>query len=79
MYAVPPSLPAGSEWVLLILAVLLYLFPSIVARYREHHNATAIFLLNLFLGWSILGWIGALVWSATRVIRDPASPVKGAS
>jgi hypothetical protein len=25
----------------------------------------AIFVLNLLLGWTLLGWIGSLVWSCT--------------
>jgi len=32
-----------------------YLFPSIIAAFRGHHNTLAIFLLNLFLGWTGLG------------------------
>jgi hypothetical protein len=30
----------------------------------------AIFLLNLLLGWTALGWIAALVWSFTEVRPD---------
>jgi len=26
----------------------------------------AIFLLNLFMGWTVFGWIGALIWAYTR-------------
>jgi hypothetical protein len=56
---------------LLGLAVLLgfYFFPSIIAVCRGHHNTLAIFLLNLFLGWTGLGWLGALIWAATVVQR----------
>jgi hypothetical protein len=52
---------------LVVLAALIagYFFPSIIAVCRRHHNTLAIFLLNLFLGWSGLGWVGALVWAAT--------------
>jgi hypothetical protein len=32
---------------------------------RRHHNRSAIIALNLLLGWTILGWITALVWSLT--------------
>jgi len=39
---------------------------------RSHHNAATIFLLNLFLGWTFLGWVIALVWSATAV-QKPSS------
>lgn len=57
---------SGSAGVGLIILLLLYFVPSVVAFVRHHHNQWAIFALNLFLGWSVLGWIGALVWSLTR-------------
>jgi hypothetical protein len=41
----------------------LYFIPSINAYSRKHKNTAAIFALNLLLGWSFLGWVGALVWS----------------
>jgi hypothetical protein len=44
-----------------------YFLPSIVAWFRHHHQTIAILLLNIFLGWSGLGWIAALVWSATAI------------
>lgn len=60
--------------VLLVLVVLAgYFLPTIIAAARHHHNAGAIFVLNLFLGWTFLGWVLALVWSATAVRR----PVPG--
>ena len=54
---------------LVLIAVMIagYFFPSIIAACRSHHNTLAIFLLNLFLGWSVLGWVGALVWAAMQV------------
>ena len=64
----------------LIVLLLLYFVPSVVAFARHHHNQWAIFALNLFLGWSVLGWIGALVWSLTRpsqvvhVVHDQRPP-----
>jgi len=47
--------------------VLVYLLPYIVAGSRRHHNRAAIFALNLFLGWTFLGWVIALVWACTKV------------
>ncbi|MEN5216864.1 superinfection immunity protein [Pseudomonas pudica] len=44
---------------------ILYLLPAINAKSRKHPSVGAIFLLNLFLGWTILGWLAALIWSAT--------------
>ena len=46
-----------------------YFLPSILAGARGHHNVLAIFLLNLLLGWTGLGWIAALIWAATAVSR----------
>ena len=34
----------------------LYFLPAIVAAVRHTHNATGILLLNLFLGWTVIGW-----------------------
>ena len=50
----------------ILLLVVLYFAPSIIALARSHHNKLAIFALNLLLGWTGLGWIGALIWSLTR-------------
>lgn len=44
--------------------LILYFLPSIIALARSKRDTLAIFLLNLFLGWSVIGWIVALVWAA---------------
>jgi hypothetical protein len=43
-----------------VLAIL-YFLPSIVALKRDHHQTTAIFVLTLLAGWTLIGWVGALV------------------
>lgn len=48
---------------LLILAVL-YFIPTMVGW--NHRNVTAIILLNIFLGWTFIGWVVALVWAASK-------------
>ncbi len=50
---------------MLIVAVLLYFLPTVVALSRGHLSALAIFFLDLFLGWTVLGWLVALIWSCT--------------
>ena len=42
---------------------LLYWLPTVVAVARQAHSALGVFLVNLFLGWTILGWFVALIWS----------------
>ena len=53
--------------IVLLVSALLYFIPVLVALGRLHHNTLAIFMLNLFLGWTLLGWVGALVWACTAV------------
>jgi hypothetical protein len=42
---------------------LFYLVPFAIAFYKKRINTGAIFALNLFLGWSLIGWVIALVWA----------------
>ena len=44
------------------LIIYFYLFPWIVSLSRSHPNSLSIFALNLFLGWTLIGWVSALVW-----------------
>jgi hypothetical protein len=50
----------------------MYFVPTMIAVGRKHANSGAIACLNCFLGWTVLGWIGALVWA---VSNRPAAPV----
>jgi hypothetical protein len=53
---------------LLLIPVLfglaLYFLPSIIGARKR--NAGAIFALNLLLGWTLIGWVVALVWALTK-------------
>ncbi len=57
------------ELLLAIVGFALYMAPWGVASMRRHQNSAAIGVLNFLLGWTVIGWIGALVWAATAV--DP--------
>ncbi|WP_082671958.1 superinfection immunity protein [Chryseobacterium sp. JAH] len=50
---------------ILILSIIIipYFLPTFIAYSRKKTNAGAIFALNLFLGWSLIGWVVALVWA----------------
>ena len=56
--------------IMLIVSILpslaIYFVPTIVAIARRTRNVIGIVLLNIFSGWTFVGWIIALVWS----IRD---------
>jgi len=52
-----------------VLALLLMFLPTLIALIRGHDNTFAIFLTNLLLGWTVIGWIIALIWSFTAIRR----------
>jgi len=52
---------------------VMYFLPSIIALARSKRDLLAIFLLNLFLGWSVIGWVVALVWA---VKTDTPAPMR---
>jgi hypothetical protein len=43
--------------------IALYFLPLIIAVMKNKRNMLAISMLNLFAGWTLLGWIAALVWA----------------
>jgi hypothetical protein len=42
---------------------VMYFLPSIIAFARSKRDTMAITLLNFFLGWTMIGWVVALVWA----------------
>lgn len=40
-----------------------YFYPSARAYQNKHPDTTAIFVLNLLLGWLFIPWVIALVWA----------------
>jgi Superinfection immunity protein len=54
---------------LFILLIALYFVPWLVSLSRRHNNSGAIAVLNIFLGWTVIGWIVALIWSMTDNVK----------
>jgi hypothetical protein len=50
-----------------VIVLLIYFLPSIAGR--KHPHAGGIFVINLFLGWTFLGWVGALAWAMSGTKR----------
>lgn len=50
----------------LFIGIVIYFIPTSVAQNNGHPQTTAILMLNLFLGWTFLGWVIALVWACTN-------------
>jgi hypothetical protein len=46
--------------ILIIIGFALYFLPSLIAGSRGAANTSSVIIVNLFLGWTFLGWVVAL-------------------
>ena len=74
--------------VMFVFGGALYFFPTIVAFVKKKANKSAILVLNIFLGWTLVGWVVALVWAVSeeqrpvvlqQTIMQPMPPHQGAT
>ena len=49
--------------------LIMYFLPCAIAHLTDNRNYLAIFLLNFFAGWTLVGWVIALVWAAKKDAR----------
>ena len=65
--------PGAEEWLIVMVPLFLitYFIPFLVAIGRKHRFGVAIGLLNLFLGWTVLGWFASMIWAVNKDVRDP--------
>lgn len=49
----------------MILIICIYMLPTIIAASKHKKNGSAILALNLFLGWTLIGWVVALIWAVS--------------
>ena len=54
---------------LIVIPISAYFLPTIVAAARKHPNERPDLVINLFTGWTGLGWIIALAWSFTAIAK----------
>lgn len=53
-----------AEILILAVAVLiLYFLPSVIAYSNRNPDRNSVFVINLWLGWTIIGWITAFGWA----------------
>jgi hypothetical protein len=43
----------------------LYFLPLIVAAMRSHAQTGPIAVVNILLGWTLVGWVAAMAWACT--------------
>ena len=50
--------------VVIIVAVFFYFLPILIALARGLASAGPLFFVNLFFGWTLIGWFVCLLWAA---------------
>lgn len=64
--------------VMMLVAILfgipLYLLPTIIALMRRNRIAETL-VINLFLGWTLVGWVFAMVMAVSSKTKIVISPV----
>jgi hypothetical protein len=63
--------------VLGLMATAGYFLPTLVAFYRGHEYRFVILAINLIAAWTILAWVGMLVWAVWPAEKSLADPVLG--
>ncbi|MFF4331326.1 superinfection immunity protein [Streptomyces sp. NPDC001591] len=47
-----------------LVVLVLYLVPTVVAMVRAVPNRGSVIVVNIFLGWTLIGWVVALAMAA---------------
>lgn len=70
----------GAAIFLIIVLIGLYFLPTIVAVARKVSNQGSVAVINLFLGWTLVGWVAALAMACrtSNLVRESvSSPPEG--
>jgi hypothetical protein len=60
-----------------VVGIALALLPAIVAFARGHRHPWVILVLNLFLWWTLVVWVGTLIWALAGRSREEAALAHG--
>ena len=53
-----------------LIGLLLYFVPTVIAFVRRVPNSISVLVVNLFLGWSLIGWVVALAMAVRTKPRS---------
>lgn len=62
--------------VIFVVIVLAYFLPCLVAASRHKAHAGGVLLVNLFFGWTFIGWIIALAMAVSGLTEDEVKAVR---
>jgi len=52
--------------VLGFVALALYFIPAIISHWREQDDVIGVLVLNILLGWTVVGWVVLALWALIR-------------
>jgi hypothetical protein len=58
----------------LVAGVLIYLLPFIVGETRRVPHVRGLFVTNLLLGWTLIGWVAAMAMACRSQAQSPRLP-----
>jgi len=62
---------------LIAIGVAAYMLPTMIAASRHVSSVGSVAVINVLLGWSVVGWIVALAMAARSVPRvEPLPPTR---
>jgi uncharacterized membrane protein YccC len=56
--------------IILIFVVAIYMLPTLIAFGREHPRRDLVTVLNIFLGWTLIGWLAVFLWAALAPVEE---------
>ena len=68
----PVTVTENEEGIMILFIIALYFLPTIITACNHHRSTLANILVNLFLGWTGIGWLVALIWSIVAPTPPPA-------
>jgi len=55
---------------MLLVVVVIYMLPTLIAFGREHPRRQEITVINILLGWTLIGWIAVFLWALLVQTED---------
>ncbi len=71
MFASTSGEATAGAVLIIVAGAIVYLLPSLIAVVRKHHQTGAVIAVNLFLGWTLIGWVIALAMALSAHRAPP--------
>ena len=55
--------------IIVVIAIAIYFLPATIGGNRGINASGALFFVNLFFGWTLIGWLFCLIWAVTGATK----------